>query len=183
MKACVRSEAVQWGNAGQRQTGVVLVIALLLLLVLSIAATLAVRTVGSSDIYVNNARQEAMALQAAEGALRACETGVIGGTVTVAANPGGGAYNYVNLSTGWDGSAVERAAVNLVTLTFVATNDSSNSRTFYQRPPECMAQHMPLTAPNRTVTLVTVRGFGPEVPAGIGRPAGTEVWLQTQISW
>lgn len=167
----------------RRQVGVVLVIALLLLLVLSIAATLAVKTVGSSEFYVNNSRQEAMALQAAEGALRACESGVFGGSVTVAASPGGGAYNYTNLATGWDGDATQRAAVNMITLTFVATNDSTSSRTFYQRPPECMAQHMPLTAPNRTVTLVTVRAFGPEVPAGIGRPAGTEVWLQSQISW
>ena len=58
----------------QRQQGVVLIVALILLVVLSLVSVAAIRSSSSSELSTNNTRTQALGMQAAEAALRLCET-------------------------------------------------------------------------------------------------------------
>ena len=58
----------------QRQRGVVLIVALILLVVLSLVSAAAIRSSSSSELSTNNTRTQALGMQAAEAALRVCET-------------------------------------------------------------------------------------------------------------
>ena len=58
----------------QHQRGVVLIVALILLVVLSLVSAAAIRSSSSSELSTNNTRTQALGMQAAEAALRLCET-------------------------------------------------------------------------------------------------------------
>ena len=58
----------------RRQRGVVLIVALILLVVLSLVSAAAIRSSSSSELSTNNTRTQALGMQAAEAALRVCET-------------------------------------------------------------------------------------------------------------
>lgn len=163
------------------QRGVVLVVALLLLMVLSIAATVSIRGTGSAESVVNNSRRESLALEAAEAALRTCESQARSGTKTIANAVAGVQPTWQqSLTTTWDAtSAADRTTAGITTLTIASANDTG-TRTFFARSPECMAQY--LTVGSTANAVITVRAFGPEVANGIGKPAGTEVWLQSRIT-
>lgn len=79
MKIAPRQYAVPAVTSGSRrghqhQGGVVLIVALILLVVLSLVSVAAVRSSSSSELSTNNTRTQALAMQSAEAALRACET-------------------------------------------------------------------------------------------------------------
>lgn len=191
----IRVLPCSYESHGQR--GVVLIIALILLVVISLLAVTSLRNAGSSESVAGNVRTTEMAAQAAEIALRHCESSVIelmtvasGGTPTytttfVASNilPANDPPQWKDIGT-WDSTS---------TATYVLTPAMVNQTGLtasYKRPPECMVE--PLTVllpgsavPNTTTSFViTARGFGPEVAAADAsrtRPVGTEVWLQSHI--
>ncbi|HNV60162.1 MAG TPA: PilX N-terminal domain-containing pilus assembly protein [Rhodoferax sp.] len=172
-----------------RQQGVVLIIALILLMVLSMLAAGTLRNSGSSTQVTNNTRTQALAMQAAEAALRNCEQAVFNFKNGVAAGVGvvtplapavapaaGVPYQWQTMSN-WDGIGT---AANVTILTSADMNDAG---TLYKRFPECMAQYM--QAGNVQRAIVTARGFGPEVPAVDANrvaPNGAEVWLQSIVN-
>ena len=176
-----------------KQSGVVLIIALVLLVLLSLVASYNARNVGSAELVSNNTRSAELAGQAAEAALRHCERGVEnhfaalkGSTATFTtlltptSAPVAVTFTWQEL-TNWDGTA-STANVTVIGTTALSLSDSSGS--LYKRPPECMAQYLQATS-TRTV-VVTARGFGPEVAADGGGtrpvPQGSEVWLQSTLS-
>lgn len=179
---------------GRRERGVVLVIAMILLVVLSLISVAAVRSASSTEIAANNARQQGLAMQAAEAALRYCETGAISfmkGTGTLQITPqaqpssAAGTYTWQVLSN-WDGAG-SSATPGLRILTDAEVNSVTGANAkLYKRYPECMVQYqfnVPLDL-NRVV--VTARGFGPDVPAVDGSrtaPKGSEVWLQSFVRY
>ncbi len=175
------------------QRGVVLIIALLLLVVISLLTVTGIRNASSSENVAGNARTTEMATQAADIALRHCESSLlslVGGAVPYATTfvpanilPATQPPKWQNMSTGsgWDSSTAPVFVVPLALL-----NSLGMAFNIYQRPPECMVETVSAVTTGQSVFyVITVRGFGPEVPALIGgvrvRPVGSEVWLQSNV--
>lgn len=178
----------------QSQSGVVLVVALIMLVVISILAVTSMRNSASTEALAGNIRTTELATQAAEIALRHCESSVVeiltvasGATSTgyittlTAANilPAATPPRWQNIAT-WDSAS---------TSTFVLPSSLVGSTSTYKRPPECMIETLPVMASgssaisSTTSFVITARGFGPEVAADAtrARPQGSEVWLQSHI--
>jgi type IV pilus assembly protein PilX len=178
-------------HARRRQDGVVLIVALLMLMILSILASVSIRGASSTEQVANQSRQRALAQQAAEAALRFCETQVQAHALdstkgfSPQAAPVGApvTYSWQNMSN-WD--AID-AGVNpfvgtgaLKTAAFTASGDAGG-KDYFTRKPECMSQY--LTPADQKVFVTTARGFGPEVGVKDGKvPNGTEVWLQSVVT-
>ena len=174
------------------ERGIVLIVALILLVVMSLATAYSVRGAGSSELVANNTRTQLLAMQATEAALRYCETGVVNYRALLAtptlvlspvftptAAPVGVPFDWESL-TKWDGST-SVASVTVIGTGDLVLNDTSSG--LYKRGPECMFQFMNVGSTQRVI--VTARGFGPDVGAltGTDRPApeGSEVWLQSTL--
>jgi Tfp pilus assembly protein PilX len=180
---------------GQTQSGVVLIIAMILLIVISILAVTSMRNSASTEALAGNVRTTELATQAADIALRHCEQSVIE-IRTVAA--GGTATGFVTAITAANIQAVAspanwQATANwdtTPTVAYVLPSALVGDTATYKRPPECMMENLPIIAAGGTTVnstasyVITARGFGPEVPAADAarsRPTGSEVWLQSHI--
>lgn len=181
-------------NKKQQQCGVVLIVALIMLVIISILAVTSMRNSASTEALAGNVRTTELATQAAEIALRHCESSVVeiitvssGATSTgyittiTAANilPATTPPRWQNIAT-WDSTA---------TSTFVLPSSLVGGTSTYKRAPECMIETVPVMAPSSSAVssttsfVITARGFGPEVAADAtrARPKGSEVWLQSHI--
>lgn len=177
------------------QRGVVLIIVLIMLMVLSLLASVSIRGASSTEQVANQSRLKALGQQAAEAALRYCEEQVqlnaLDGTkgfVPEAAPVGAGTQYSWEIMSNWD--AIDGAVTpwiltgNLKTLTaaqFKASGDAG-ANTYFKRPPECMSQY--LAVGDTKVFVTTARGFGPEVD-GLkdgNVPKGSEIWLQSVVT-
>ena len=193
------------------QRGVVLIIALVMLVVISLLATLSMRNATSSEGISGNVRTTELATQAAEIALRYCEDAVVqitggGGTLTAlpaiqnfsspplwSARDGSGALTH------WDGAGSSVAPTGPVLVIPDGSINQAGAGVTFKRPPECMVERMQMATNNTTVTttttfVITARGFGPDVAADTSgvrpRPKrgsedsterGSEVWMQSTI--
>lgn len=171
------------------QRGIVLVIAMIMLIIVSLLAVTSMRNASSSESVSGNVRTTELATQAADIALRHCESSAIkiaknnSGDTTSTQATYSTTFASTNISTQgsntwqstatWDGSAS-------ATL-FVLPASLVGGTTTYKRPPECMVEWLAASNIPPTVLLVTARGFGPEVASGTGRPQGSTVWLQSTI--
>lgn len=172
-----------------RQSGVVLIISLIMLVVISLLATLSIRNATSSEKVSANVRTTELASQAAEIALRYCEEAVLqinSGTGSLTSLPT--VLSYASppawqAISNWDGSTsapfvIPDASVNQV-----------DADVTFNRAPECLVENVQVVdgtgAVSTTSTYtITARGFGPEVPAVTSarlRPTGSEVWMQSTI--
>jgi type IV pilus assembly protein PilX len=166
------------------QQGVVLIVALIMLMILSILASISIRGASSTEQVANQSRQQALARQTAETALRFCEQQVqlyasnpATGFAPEAAPVGAGTpYSWATMAN-WD---TLTPTTNLKTVAVTSAGDVGTT-VYFTRQPECMAQY--LTPADTKVFVTTARGFGPEVGAKDGSaPKGTEVWLQSVIT-
>lgn len=170
----------------QNQHGIVLIIALVILVIISMLAVTTLRNVGSSESISGNVRTTELAFQAAEIALRYCETQVWL-SVTGAATATGFTILPVSSTPTWQSTTTWDTASTSSTLTFALPlselNQAGMTMTTYQRPPECMVEA--LTSSGTGSFVITARGFGPEVPALTGstriRPLGSVVFLQSSF--
>ena len=176
------------------QKGVVLIIAMIMLIVVSILAVTSMRNAASTEAVAGNVRTTELATQAADIALRHCESSVVeinsvaGGatpsyaTTITAADilPAATPPNWQNTST-WDS-----VSANVLVLPNALVGGNGT----YKRPPECMIENIPIikagtsTVNNTASYVITARGFGPEVAAADAsrtRPMGSEVWLQSHL--
>jgi type IV pilus assembly protein PilX len=166
----------------QAQQGVVLIIALIMLALLSILASMSIRGASSTEQVANQSRLRALAQQTAEAALFFCEQEVRANAgdatkdVVPAAPVGTGApYIWEDIAA-WD---AKTPPPSLRTVPIAAAGDTA-STAYFTRLPECMSQYMSL---DKKVFVTTARGFGPEVGAKDGSaPKGTEVWLQSVVT-
>jgi Tfp pilus assembly protein PilX len=173
------------------QQGVVLIIALILLVVISLMAITSMRNAGSAESVAGNVRTTELATQAAEIALRHCESSAIRATKLLAnSSDGSDEATYpttlleANINTTTLGAWTTTAAWDSGTSPwiFVLPSTLVGDTATYKRPPECMVESLTGTVAAGTgAFVITARGFGPEVAAGTGRPQGTEVWLQSTI--
>lgn len=191
----------------QRQRGVVLVIALILLVVISLLAVTSIRNASSTANVAGNVRTTELATQAADIALRHCEASIldilrVAGGKTSTYPSTFKASDILQPSTpptplkGQDRANWDSASTPIhYVLPLNSVNQTGMTDATYKRQPECMAEltdsvagsitdsttHI-VTESTTTYYVVTARGFGPEVEAGNGRPVGSEIWLQSNIS-
>ena len=179
-----------------RQRGVVLIIAMIMLIVISLLAVRSMRNASSTETISGNVRTTELATQAAEIALRHCEASV----VNVVAVAGGGTPTYsttfvasnilpasTTTSAQWQDTTVwDSTSTAAYVLPLTMVNQTGLTST-YKRAPECMVEPLPtmMTATGAVSTtasfVITARGFGPEVANNRNRPLGSEVWLQSHI--
>lgn len=176
-----------YGNLKQGQCGVVLVLALVLLVAISLMAVASLRNASSSESVLGHVRTTELATQAAEIALRHCESSllkVLGGNssydttfkfddILPASTPASG--EDINK---WDGISTKPYLLSLNTL------NQPNMTVTYKRPSECMVERLPVMQSGVSSFVITARGFGPEVVAADNhrnRPVGSEIWLQSHI--
>jgi Tfp pilus assembly protein PilX len=191
-----------------RERGVILIITLIMLVVTSSIAALAIKGTSSTEAIANNSRTQGMAMQIAEAALRYCVVGVSNTHEVLQGRPGelspnnhawailpapvGGATPAWADITGWQGNTIASTVVPLNTLdnqgSLAPVADAAgNPGSFtdsYRRPPDCIAQDAVNPAGIRIVNVVA-RGFGPEVAMNNGNPGeipiGTEVFLHSAV--
>lgn len=174
----------------RRQSGISLVIVLMLLVIIGITSAAAIRSAVTDQKVVNNMRSETLAQNYAEAALRFCETeltkasadriatlqefNITTTTFAMAASP------LWNQASSW--SAVGGAAsLTVIPLSAVRSTDSSANPS---RLPECMVERQELEA-GGFAYVITARGFSFDYQAntttGITE-AGSVVWLQSILS-
>lgn len=183
-----------FARAGWRQAqhGVVLIIAMVLLVVISLLGVTSLRNAGSTENVAGHVRTTELARQAADIALRHCESSVLAiergapdyittflaSDILPPSEPL--AWRDMSAETGWDSAST---ATYILPLDLV--NDVGMAFRVYRRPPECRVEQLAaVTTTNATFYVITARGFGPEVaPADARRqaPDGSEVWLQSHI--
>jgi Tfp pilus assembly protein PilX len=174
-----------------RQSGVVLAISLIMLVIISLLTVFSMREATSTEAVANNTRVTGLATQAAEIALRYCETAVVqiaNGTSALTSVPT--IQTYSASPRGQDKTNWDTTRTGVFTLPLTTVNQTGLSTT-YKRAPECVVEKLPLVdssnvTQNDIAYLITARGFGPEVSALTGtpssyRPDGSEVWLQSTI--
>ena len=183
----------------RRERGIVLIIALIMLGLISILAITSVRNATSSESVSGNVRTTELGSQAAEIALRHCESSVLAMLSNASGMPSTyattfSASNMLPFTTpaqwqnmgNWDSAS---SPAYVLPLTMV--NQPGLATTTYKRPPECMVEALPVM-PGGTGSVVnssrsfiiTARGFGPDVMAASAnrnRPVGSEIWMQSQI--
>ena len=176
----------------QAERGIVLVIALILLVIISLLAVTSLRNAGSSESVAGNVRTTELATQAADIALRHCESSAIKITKLIANASDTSAQatypttlveaNVQRVTTADQWKSVSNWD-STTTAVFVLPSDLVGNTATYQRPPECMVESLTGVTPTGPPAsfVITARGFGPEVAAGTGRPAGTVAWLQSTI--
>lgn len=186
----------------KKQSGVLLIVVLIMLMVLSILASVSIRGASSSEQVSNQSRVSNLAQQAAEAALRYCETQVQSHEANAAVGfapapaPVGAGTKY-HWEAGAAGNALPAMSnwdeINAATNAFVATNilkilpaftakGDNGALVYFKRKPECMSQYLAGDATLKTF-ITTARGFGPEVGVKDGNaPEGTEVWLQSMLT-
>lgn len=170
--------------AGQR--GVVLVMALVLLVIVSLVAVMAVRSAISGEQVAKSFRSNTVAMQAAETALRYCEDQVLRSTGAVVINPlplsGADAVLWKTRSNWNDATKakpVPAAAVN--------SADAAARALSATRLPRCMVEQYPILSIRgslpRQSYLVTAIGYSADYTANSAgiRQSGAEVWLQSLI--
>lgn len=176
----------------QAQHGVVLIIAMVLLVVISLLGVTSLRNAGSAESVAGHARTTELARQAADMALRHCESSVLAVL--------GGAPQYIttlveddilppNEPPAWQDMTSETGWDSTSPMTYILpldlVNDAGMAFSVYQRPPECRVEKLAgVTATNATFYVITARGFGPEVARAEDRrkaPDGSEVWLQSHL--
>lgn len=177
-------------SAAQRQGGIMLILCLVLLMVVSLAVAMAVRRAVSGDQTSQALRSRNVAFQAAESALRFCESevlrdaGVRVGGVLHRPLPSidHGAPSLWRDRRNWQpssGLAIELAGEWI---------DPSRSAADPPRsPPRCMVESLRLPSDDgaaQEAYVVTAVGFSTDhrASAGTGPPeGGSEVWLQSTL--
>ncbi len=166
------------------QRGLSLVIVLVLLAAMSLSAAAVLRQAVGNEKVGSNFRNQALALQSAEAALRYCEQRLalpasdpasLQDAQLALTTPQAPAWN---LASSW-APARSLAAVTVLPLTALQSAESPN---WMARLPECLVEKQMLAA--ELVYVITARGFGPDYSAdpvtGQSR-SGAVVWLQGTV--
>lgn len=167
--------------SASHQRGVTLIIALVMLVVIGLASAAVMRSSLTSDVVSNNARVHTLAQQAAQLALRFCETQVeleskdwVGGFTIHAASPG---TPYWETFATWNGGAAI-SAIRVPDAVLGSADSSFKPAT----APQCLAEWSD-ALPGVPTIIVTARGFSPDYDqTDAGRQtAGSVVWLQSTL--
>ena len=177
----------------RHQHGIVLVMALVLLVMISLVATLTIRRATSSEQVSKSIRTNTVAFQAAETALRFCEEQILtnskvqSGTKTLepAEWPDSGAPSLWKTRSNWDLTAGKAIAIDSAV---VNSSDAAARKLPDDALPRCMVEKMRLRdvgGAKVEAFLITAVGYSPDyhVNKTTSTPdAGGEVWLQSTIT-
>jgi Tfp pilus assembly protein PilX len=173
-------------SATRKQTGVVLIVAMVMLVVIGLASVAIMRNALGTDVISDNNRLQAQALQMAQAALHYCE----GRVLKTDANqlvPQAAAATQVQEDwrtfNNWSG-AHKATYVQDVPTAYLSTSDVSKTRPSGWKQPQCMAQSRAITAGFKTA-VITARGFSDNYRAKTNGQSetGSEVWLQSIIQY
>ncbi len=179
-------------NHMTKQRGVVLVIALIMLGVIGLTTSLAIRSVTLGDRIGNNIRTRQMAYDAAEVALRWCEEQVItrSALLPVVAEIAD-TDSVTSVNAAWRNVANWNNATPIPLNLLVINTQGLNVQPYGAgTTPLCLAQDLILRkSPDAAIELdravqITARGFSPDFvnrANANGQSRGTEVWLQSNM--
>lgn len=167
-----------------RQQGIVLITALILLVLMTLAALLAVQGSISGEQVSRNLKTNAVAHQAAEAALRICENAVLSGTPTVVVNlvPLTGT---ATLPTLWVNTATWTNSATANTVTAVLANSTDAAARTLAVLPQCVIEEYPILTDQgglpRASFMVTARGYSNDYRINAANEviSGSQVWLQS----
>ncbi|RYZ13188.1 MAG: hypothetical protein EOO24_00820 [Comamonadaceae bacterium] len=177
-------------SAARRQGGIMLILCLVLLMVVSLAVAMAVRRAVSGDQTSQALRSRSVAFQAAETALRFCESEVLRGAgVRI-----GGVLHRPLPSLDNEAPSLWRDRRNWLPSSGLSIElagewiDSPRGAADPPRlPPRCMVESLRLPSDDgaaQEAYVVTAIGFSADHQAsfGTGPPeSGSEVWLQSTL--
>lgn len=167
--------------------GISLLIVLVMLVIIGITASTAMRTATSEQRATNNIRMDMIAQQYAEAALRICE-----GQMKLSS----GSRNAAFTSPPASNAATPRwkTPANWTAATFTGRYDFSSSDNVYDANnnppttyPQCMVelQTIPASPTPITMTVITARGFSPDYARNSTTGETTQgavVWLQSIVN-
>lgn len=174
------------------QRGTVLAITLILLVILSLLGTFAIRNANQSERIMNGIRTSNVAQQAAETALRFCEQ------LATAPPAGSGTFQSVDAATYINATAVSNANegdwknkdnwkssnANLLSVPRSYYNSGSTDATELLHAPQCLIQALE-TPGGLKGYVITARGYANDavIDTSTGRViSGAEVWLQSTLT-
>ena len=174
-------------GAAKGERGIVLVLALILLVIISMVAIMAVKGSISGEQVSNNLRSNAVATQAAETALRYCENEVLSGVSTLAIQDVPlGATDSV-FPTVW-ATRANWSTTKANTVTAAIANSANAAGRTLNALPQCMIEKFPMPGggtggTDREAYVITARGFSPDYALDSGGKviSGGEVWLQSVL--
>lgn len=165
--------------------GISLIIVLIMMIIIGITASTAMRSATSEQRVTNNFRMEGTAQQYAEAALRYCEWNF---SLATAARPEA-ALQTANVTgtttaaSAWE-TAANWAAGSAILVTVPAARISDGNTPVPGTLPQCLAELQTMGNPAFTVTVITARGFSPDYVANADGTTkqGAVVWLQSFIN-
>ena len=181
----------------QRQRGIVLAMALILLVIISLVGALAIRNSTASEKTVNSLRSNSVAMGAAETGLRYCELVVQGisngptalvpaATIAQATPSALVTISDANTSTAvwqtsttWSNSAV---VITVPTSFYQSQSAEAANGVTLKNAPVCVIQpYFNASVSPSTGWVVTARGFGNDAQINGSKAVteGSEVWLQS----
>lgn len=170
-----------------RQSGVVLIVAMVMLVVIGLASVAIMRNTLDSDIISDNNRRQGQALLAAQAAMRYCEALAArsDATLKVLEAVDTPAQEAWSTFSNWTDDS-DTGSVKEVDASYLKSSSISEDKA--PRPanaplPQCMAQKR--TLPSGEVVVVTARGFSDNYAAdSSGRTtSGSVVWLQSIVQF
>lgn len=180
------------GNMCQTQRGSVLAITLMLLVVLALVGTFAIRNATQSERVMNGVRTSNVSEQAAETALRFCErlaqehgqSGTFGGLTSATYID-----DTITIAKASDGVWSNRATWNpnnarLLNLPAANYQTQVPNATNLTNAPQCIIER--LNTGNATGFVITARGFGNDAVFNTDNSgaiiSGAETWLQSTLT-
>lgn len=172
------------GFSRYRQNGIVLIMALILLVIISMTAVLAVKGAMSGEQVSNNLRVGAVAAQNAEVGLRYCENLVMAGSAPVLLLPD----DITMTPTRW-ATRSNWTTTNIITVPSGVADSSDSAGRTMATPAICMVEAMKVPILNTTGLsanyLITSRGFSQDYRTASNGSvlAGSEVWMQSVLRY
>jgi Tfp pilus assembly protein PilX len=163
--------------ARRRQSGVALMIALVMLVIIGIASVSIMRGALSSDLIANNTRVQALAMQAAQIALRYCEDEAVkdarGELTLIRVLPDSADEAWEDFNNWGDPEKSNEVPSEYM--------ESDNSTFVPGTMPQCMVQEDNLSG--QPIYQVTARGFSPDYSSDRNgnTESGSVVWLQSLL--
>lgn len=181
------SAVARFSRRANRQSGVSLIIVMIMVVVIGLTSAAAIRNATSGERATNNIRLQNLAQQYAEAALRYCETEVAKADVnrvatltnaniieTEFADPNGAGWSNADTWTGTGGASASRTTLPIARIQSTASSVTPATL------PQCVAERQVL-ADGGKVMVITARGFSPGYTkdSSGNTTSGSVVWLQS----
>jgi type IV pilus assembly protein PilX len=196
-RAFDRRVAARLGSHCRRERGVVLVITLILIVILSLLGTFAIRNATQSERSINGIRSAEVAREAAETALRFCEQVAIfdseGKDYTEYGTPGPRSQIVATTigsesdpAAAWRIDASWKESANAIEVPAAYYRKDSGGTAPLTNTPLCLIQKIESTStPKLTGYLITARGFAnnAKFTSSTGKSTqGAESWMQSVLT-